>query len=1109
MVGPAELRMMAPQRQATDPDVSAWVGASAGSGKTHVLTERILRLLLAGVAPHRILCLTYTRAAAAEMANRIGRKLAGWTTAAPDEIAESLGRPATQAEVSAARRLFAQVVDAPEGLRIETIHGFCQSLLGRFPLEAGIGPHFRVIEERTTRELLAEARHVVLASAAKDRKLAAALDIVSAQVDDVAFGELMDALVQGRRRFAEALDHKGLRDPGQAIWRFLGFEAPETDRTILRAACKSAAFERSALKSAVAALALGSATDQERAEAIGAWIGAKDAERAEAFDAYASVFLTKEGEIRKKFWTKAVEKANSAAPETLRKEAERVFGVVDRRKGALVASASVALLALGAAVLREYAAAKTRASVLDYDDLIQAARRLLERPGISPWVLYKLDGIDHVLVDEAQDTSPEQWAILRALTSEFFVGLGAREAKRSIFAVGDPKQSIFSFQGADPAGFAASRDVYQEFVRSGGETFVSVPLHLSYRSTVPVLEAVDRVFAQDAARAGVDPDGAEIRHVAKRHGMAGLVELWPLFSPTKTLGAEAWALPLGAGTESDPEFDLADDIARRIRDWIGREMLPARGRTVRAGDVMVLLRHRTRFVDLLIRRLKQLRVPVAGADRMILTEQIAVQDIVSLLRFLLQPDDDLSLAEILRSPLFGMDDETLETVAAERPGLTLWRALETRRPDDPITRRLGALLARADFVAPYEFLNEILVSDGGRRRLAARLGEQAGEPIDELLALALDFERDHPPSLQGFVVWLETGGAEVKRNLEQGRDEVRILTVHGAKGLQAPIVILPDTCQTPRSQDALLWHEGLPIWTVNAEFETKVIAEAKERRKALAMAEYRRLLYVAMTRAEDRLYIGGWTNGRARSEGNWYDLMAAALKEPIAAPQEAKSVSDVATSPAVEVEVPGWAREAPAAEPVPPRPLAPSRLEGEPPTLSPLGAGKDKARFRRGQLVHRLLQSLPDCAEASRAEIGARFLERAAADLDAATRRAMLDEVLAVLGDPGTRALFAPGSRAEVGIAGQIGSRVVAGQIDRLALADDDQLLLVDYKTNREAPARAEDVPRVYLYQLAAYRACLRQVYPKRRMRCFLLWTVDTRLMEVPESLLDAHAPAA
>jgi ATP-dependent helicase/nuclease subunit A len=1105
MVGSRGGALTAQQRAATDPAVSAWVGASAGSGKTQVLISRILRLLLTGVAPHRILCLTYTRAAAAEMANRVGQALSAWAAGDTTPVTGLLGRTPTAEEAALARRLFAQVVDAPEGLWIETIHGFCQSLLARFPLEAGVGPHFRVIEERTADELMNEARNRAVADAARDPSGAAALATVSSHVDDVGFGELMGEILKERRKLARALEDGGIDALARRIHRRFGFDGPIDDADIVRAACREDAFDRAALRRAAEALAKGSESDVDRGQAVSNWLASDELARAKSFEDYSAVFLTDKGGIRKTLATKAALKVDATVGASLLREAERVLDASKRRRAAIVAGSTAALAALGARVLEAYDASKRRLAVLDYDDLIETAARLLQRPDIAPWVLYKLDGIEHVLVDEAQDTSPEQWTILRALTGEFFVGKGAADASRSIFAVGDPKQSIFGFQGADPTGFAAWREAFGAAVRNGGGTFVNVGLHLSYRSTGPVIEAVDRVFARDEAKAGVDPDNEEIRHHLRRVGMAGLVEVWPIVEPEAARKPEAWEPPVRiAGTEPS-DIALAHRIAERVRGWIGREDLPARGRKIRAGDIMVLVRRRTRFVDALVRRLKQLKVPVAGMDRMTLADQIAVKDVLSLLRFLLQPDDDLSLAEALRSPLFGMDEVTLEAVAAARAGATLWSTLGARRPEDETTRRLRALLSRVDFAPPHEFLSELLIGEGGRLRLAQRLGEQAGDPIDELLALALDFERDHAPSLQRFVAWIETGAAEVKRNLEQGRDEVRIMTVHGAKGLQAPVVILPDTCAIPKPKERVLWLGDEPIWTVNADYEEDVVADAKTAESGRTMAEYRRLLYVAMTRAEDRLYVGGWSNGRKRSAGNWYDLIAAAISAPIVSAQDGPSVEEADRGAAVEADRPEWLDREPPAEPAPPRPLAPSRFGDAPPALSPLESAETR-RYRRGQLVHRLLETLPELPAEARVQAGRAFFDRVAKDLDPATRRAVLDETLAVIDDPRAKALFAPGSRAEVGVSGLLGSFVVSGLIDRLAV-DGREILIVDYKTNRAPPSTADAAPRAYVAQLAAYRACLAKIYPEHEIRCFLLWTVGPSLMELPKASLDEAMP--
>ncbi len=1139
------------QRIAAGPAVSVWVAASAGTGKTTVLTERVLRLLLAGTPPARILCLTFTKAAAAEMANRIATILGAWATVPDGALAKRLAdltdaTPAADA-LERARRLFAQVVDAPEGLRIATIHAFCQSLLRRFPLEAGLVPHFQVLDERSAAELMELARDEVLIAAEpeRDAALAEALREVTGHVSEEEFGDLMAELARERGRLARLLGKAGgLEAAAAALYRRLDLRPGDTpERTQARAAADGN-FPAAALKAAAAALAQGSAADRKRGEAIAAWLAADAAARAAGFGEYARQFLTAEDEVRKTLATKAVRQASPEAEAALAAEAARLAAEAARRKAAAVAAASVALLRLGAAVLAAYGRHKEHRALLDYDDLILETRRLLERQGAG-WVLYKLDqGLDHILIDEAQDTNPDQWQVVAALAEEFFAGEGARDGTRTVFAVGDAKQSIFSFQRADPDAFEAMRRHFARKVAQAGAAWRSVALEVSFRSTPAVLAAVDGVFARPAAAEGVAAPGETVRHFAHREGRAGLVELWPVATPREREAAEDWTPPVTRERGDSPPARLAALIALRIRRWLDTdERLLSKNRRIRPGDIMVLVRRRTVFVAELVRALKQSGVAVAGVDRMVLTDQLAVMDLIALARFLLLPEDDLTLACLLKSPLVGLDEDQLFALAYGREG-SLWAELVRRADEDAAFAAahayLAGLLRRVDFTPPYELFAEALAGRGtpaapsGRERMVARLGAEAEEPLDEFLALALAYERAHVPSLEGFLHWVEAGEAQIKRDPEAAsRDEVRIMTVHGAKGLEAPIVILPDTVETPKRTPRLLWldggEEGL-LWAPRSALEDGLAREMRDAAKRKRDEEYRRLLYVAMTRAADRLYVCGWRGQREVPSDSWWSLVREGLAESAApfafdcsheiaqgwsgqglrlsSPQEVGPEGErTEQAPHAAGEpLPPWARALPAPEPVPARPLAPSRPEEEePPARSPLGPD-GAARFRRGLLVHRLLEALPELPPRAREAACRRYLARAAHGLAAAAQEEIARETLAVLADAALAPLFGPGSRAEVALVGEVNGRVISGQIDRL-LVGEREILVVDYKTNRAPPAAVEEVAVAYLRQMAAYRALLRRIYPGRRLRAALLFTDGPALMLLPDGLLDAHAP--
>ncbi len=1151
------------QRRAASPKSSVWVAASAGTGKTKVLTDRVLSLLLEGTAPPRILCLTFTKAAAAEMSNRLALRLARWATLEETALARELlsltGNTPDDALIETARQLFARVLDAPGGMKILTIHSFCQSLLGRFPLEAGVAPHFQVLDDRSAEELLLQAREVILTKAGQTPQdpLGRALTEIATHAQEQGFGDLIAELIMARGRLKQSLQrHGGLEGLSAAIYACLGVEESETADDLLAHALQDEALDLIGLRLACDAFSAGSKTDIAKGETLAAWLASGLEDRIAGFDAYASIFTTKKREVAKRLLTKGAAAAVPSALPVLEVEAQRILEVQKRLDALAVAHKSVALLRLGAEMLTLYEALKSNRALLDYDDLIFHTRDLLQRPEVAPWVLFKLDGgLDHILVDEAQDTNPDQWAVIRSLADEFFQGESAREDNRTLFVVGDAKQSIYSFQRADPAAFEAMRGYFAQRVLDAGQSWDEVGLGVSFRSTSAVLSSVDEVFAQPEAFDGVRFGEELIEHLPARVGQGGRVDIWPPVDPQEETQPEPWELPVAGQRLNSPRSRLARLVAHKIHHWTlskaGAEdpesWLASKNRRMDPGDLLVLVRRRNDFVEELVRELKTLQVPVAGVDRMVLTDQIAVMDLIALGRVLLLPEDDLTLATVLKGPLLDLSEEQLFALAHGREG-SLWSSLRKRAMEEPAFQaarnRLEMLLARAENVRPFELFAEILGPLGGRKALVARLGPDANDPIDEFLNLALNYEREQTPTLEGFLHWLERGEQEIKRDMEHGGGAVRVMTVHGSKGLQAPVVFLPDTLQGPLPHRGLIWlkNEGdLPIWSLGQDFAG--LAESSARR-AIAQAntrEYKRLLYVAMTRAEDRLLLCGWNDKRRTPPDDcWYNLVQSGiaplaeeveydfsgsiaegwsgtgwrLESPQAAATESRgSSAEVRRSP---VKLPAWAQAQPPAEPSPPRPLAPSRpSEVEPAVRSPLGLDRGK-QFRRGRLIHRLLQTLPELPFDQRAEAGHRFLARALHDLTDAQQAEILAETLDVIDDSRFSALFGPGSQAEVPVVGVIpesrksgrqrSAEVISGQVDRL-LVTDEKVWIIDYKTNRPPPVDPKEVPAIYLKQMASYQAVLKQIYPDKQIESLLLWTDGPRLMHLSDALLADHAP--
>lgn len=1128
------------QRAAADPAASAWVSASAGSGKTYVLTRRVLRLLRNGVPPGRILCLTFTRAAAAEMTERVFAALGEWAVmddaALAAALAELDGAGPGPADLARARRLFATALETPGGLKIQTIHAFAERVLHRFPFEANVAAHFAVLDDIEAQALREAALAAVLtrAGAAPEAALGAALDRVAAYAGDARFGELIAKVIDRHEAFRGwIVAHDDLDGALKSLAAALGADPGTTPEALRETICASPHLPPSDWAGIIDILRQGSSNDGKQADRLAVALAAGGEARA---DACLALFFTGRGKARDHVLTKPMQKKHPDLAGRLAREQARLERLVGRIRAQDCFAASGALFTMADAVIDRYEAGKRARGLLDYDDLIAKTVNLLTRRGAAQWVLYKLDGgIDHILIDEAQDTNPRQWEIIRLLAEEGLSGDDGRADTRSLFAVGDEKQSIYSFQGADPDKFDEMRRYFERRTRAAGKPWTTAQLNVSFRSGPAVLEAVDRVFAAPAARAGLSAGSVPIAHTPQRADAPGLVELWPVETADEAPEPDPWDTPLDRVDTEGPQARLARRIADTIAGWLAAgEVLEARGTPVNAGDILVLVRRRNAFVDLLVGALRDREVPVAGADRLVVEEHIAVMDLLCAADVALLPEDDLALATLLRSPLVGLGEDELLALAAGRGG-TLMDALAARR-GEPAYCAAHDFVARirrtADYAPPFAFFAGLLGAMGGRGRLLARLGPEAADALNEFLESALDYEHAAVPSLQGFVHAARARRAEIKRNMDQAKGEVRIMTVHGAKGLEAPIVFLPDTCEVPDGRHdgpliALGDHtSAAPLaWAVGPkEAQPEALTAAREELRATQMAEYRRLLYVAMTRARDRLYVCGARGRGEVPESTWYKLVAGALLPVMEAMEggqgeprawrlvRGKKRAESRRTAAVvrAVAIPAWARRS--APPTPPqgRRLIPSEAGAHGSVeAGEMDAPDGPGPRRRGVLIHALIERLPDIAPDERAAAAGRLLAALAPDLEAAARTAAASEALALLDEPALAPLFGPGSRAEVALGGNLslpggGEPLdVSGQIDRLAVTS-DTVLIADYKTGQSVPDNAAATPQAYLAQLAAYRAALRPVFPDKAVRAFIVWTAGPVVHELPGALLDA-----
>ncbi|MEJ0011456.1 MAG: double-strand break repair helicase AddA [Bauldia sp.] len=1133
---PVDFKTQQTTAEATHPRASAWVSANAGSGKTFVLSRRVIRLLLAGTDPARILCLTFTKAAAAEMAKRVFEILGEWATLPDAElsarIAEIEGHAPEADALPPARRLFAKALNTPGGLKIQTIHAFCERLLHQFPFEANVAGHFEVLDERDEQALKEESRRAVLATAYAhpDGNLGEALATVLPLVSDRMHEESLAKFIDERDAVYGwiASERAGSLDDAVAGLRVdLGLADDETSDALRAEIIAGNPLDAAALRRLFDLLMSGSTKDMGAAERLEPYLTSTD--DAVKLDVWFDFLFTKDGP-RKDVATKKTAAQWPGLDVMLAKEAERIAALRDRLRTADLYESTAAMLRLADAAFAEYDRLKRARGVLDFEDLVVCTAMLLSRVDAPGWVHYKLDrGVEHILVDEAQDTSPRQWQVIQNLASEFFAGDGASDAVRTLFAVGDEKQSIFSFQGAVPAWFSRVQRKIGDAARGGGYTWYDRELHLSFRSAPVVLEAVDAVFRAEAVHAGLTAEPRPPHHEARRRNDVGRVIVWPVMEPPKKPETSNWTDPVDHLGQESPEVQLARRLAATIRGWLRNGERLANGRPIRPGGILILSRSRGALTDAINRELKKNDVPIAGADRLTLTEHIAVMDLMAAGRVALLPEDDLSLAAVLKSPLIGLDEDALFALAHDRGNKTLWAVLVEKASADLLfaaaKQRIDRWRKEAEFRDPHAFFARILGPDQGRHALLQRLGAEAEDIIDEFLAQTLAYERTNVPSLQGFLDWLIAGETEVKRDTETLRDEVRVMTVHGAKGLEADVVFLVDNGMdpAPASHDLRVLpldadpdplDPGPVVWNRSISQMPGAIAERIRAERVRTEEEYRRLLYVGMTRARDRLYVVGIVKKPVKEEkdNRWHALVRRALEPEWQetknergeieyewrAPASVTPAEIVPASPLARLELPPWTgTNAPAAPRAALR-LAPSSALAPVPVVRARREADTSLALERGRLVHRLLQSLPDVPVERRAEIGTRYLDSAADEWKPEDRARLLAEVMAVIADPAFAEAFAPGSRAEVEIAGRLGDRIVSGRIDRLAVTD-RRVLIVDYKTNRPVPAEAPDA---YVGQLAVYRAVLGRLYPGKAVAAALVWTDTAALMEIPEAAL-------
>ncbi len=1122
LMTPMPAQIVDSQRRASDPALSVWVSANAGSGKTYVLTARVLRLLLSGVRPEEIICLTYTKAAAAEMRGRVSERLGRWTlmddAALVADLTQLGGTPPTRQMLIRARALFAHALDTPGGLKIQTIHAFCESVLHRFPKEAGVPFDFTVLEDFERDAMLLQAREQILAAGLRGSGEVAAVETLFGLLSDFQIETAITEALGQQRKLKRVLARKD--DAKRELGKLIG------DVGAIEDVLEDIASFYPLTAADHAELFAISPPDPDGTGFIDR-LAVIDPDHPDP-DAMLEAFLTQERTARRNPLRKAIASLVPEIADKVVAECDRLERLARDLGRAELVARSEAMLDIVGAISAHYEAAKRARSLLDFDDLIEKLSDLLNDENRGVWVRYKLDsGISHILVDEGQDTNPRQWEVITALVAEFFYGDSAADRPRTLFVVGDQKQSIFSFQGADPTQFVDLGRQISFTARTVNFEIAPVKLHFSFRTLPHILSAVDRVFADPMLADGILEDG--VAHSTARAEDGGTVTLWPPIKEVEEeLDPDNWPTEAPKNQIQSAPRRVAERIAREIKSWLtsGR-VLPARGRPITTDDILILVQVRSVLFHEIIRALIHQGIRTPGADRLAITTHIATLDMMALGDVLSNSSDDLQLAALLRTPLFDISEDDLRAVAQPRGEMSLWAAM--RDSTIPAVKAAFTQLYdwrnRLDFERPFNFYSTVLYQEGGLRKFRARLGSEIDDVMAEFLQLALQHEQSPQPSLLGFIAELRSREVTIKRELAEGGSGVRVMTVHGAKGLEAPIVILADAATTEEGRDrrSIYMNETLPLF-FHASSNAMHAAETMEHKRladAAQKAEYWRKLYVAMTRAEDELYVTGYLTKAREGVGSWYEAIERGIVPASEVVADAEGVATALIYPrerAAETGMnPGFS-----APPAPPplllpalpayrlrRIVRPSSAADDIEPRDPLASAAEQARDpetarKEGIALHALLHHLLKIEPAQWPAVVAKAMPALLPD-HPESHAPIAAKAQSILARSELKGLFGKGSRGEVPILAK-GSKngapiTIAGRIDRLVV-EPGKVTIVDYKSDAAVPAGTGAVPEAYLTQLGLYASIAGLLFRDHLVEAKILWTAPESLMNLPSDLL-------
>jgi ATP-dependent helicase/nuclease subunit A len=1066
------------QSQASDPAYSVFVSASAGTGKTKILCDRFIRLLLSGCLPENILCLTFTNAAATEMRERIKLQLKMWAqqtelSRIKQDLLDLTGEEADADTIKNVSGLYSKFKASMDNIKINTIHAFCLAILKQFSFLDREFTVTDIIDEAKKAELLEATCYEVFDH--PNDATSDAIDVLTEFYDFKKIIELIEELVISNKIKFENYITK-FTDVAELKASIYELHQADINNKATRLTEAFLLQSKPRIESVCIKL-------QQINESLGVRLlyalSTKD------IDLFRDALLNEEGVLKSRILKKEIKEKFPEIFSVLENEATKLIEFLATYRKQICAEYNFALSVLAKYVYQQYENHKATIGLIEYDDLLKDSIKLLKNSQYSNWVMYNLDyKIDHILVDESQDLSPLQWELIQIIADEFFVGDGIKEYTRTIFIVGDYKQSIYSFQGAEPLIFNKIKHYFAKRVTESGNKWREIEMNTSFRTTAYVLQLVDNIFNQQVFNQAVIPSAGKIEHKPWREGN-GFAENWELSEKDNSgVKVKGWQLPKLEPKMNEPKYKVADLIASNIAQWVNSgRILCGRDRAVVPSDIMILVRKRSEFTKLLSAQLKKHSIPIIDQDYYTLSDEIIFQDLVALGNFLLFPYDDLNLACLLKSPIIGLTEDELFMLAHNRTG----RLLDELKKLPEVHKYLTELPPRLNHQTLYQFYHGVLEIDKKSSHFIERFGAKALEVIDNFYSLVNKYQQSNLSSLYGFVRWLQRPEVKVQSHTFSGDSAVRILTVHGAKGLQAPIVILADAAsseQTPHEQ--IFWYDkrnssqniNADYWmffSTYKDYEDDFTKEVKELNMQKIYDESLRLLYVALTRAEDELYVAGWKNNKAAK--SWYNIVKDNLPD-LERPAD-KVVADYKRRKQIEErELPEF--------------LKSDYQSGTNHRLQAVTQG-DKEQTKEmleGQIIHELLQRLPRLSIKQQQSYLLMIKQKYQKNFSLEEIDGLVQEVKKNIEE--FAFIFTKEALPEVPIMGKINGKNISARVDCLIVGA-DEVKIIDFKSDKNI---AQNKDKYYL-QLNTYKELVGKIYPDKVISCYLLWIRYREMEEV------------